>query len=547
MGGNRIDHLGRSSAGDGAARIDDIADHVTLPRPAGVANPGGNPMGSPSDHVHPDSPATTSPAVVESTLYPAFVPDPNLRREVRALSAIGAGYGLAIFNDYGTGDFTAVSGLYTWQRNTPDPVNAYVPSGAYPQVNFPLSAGDRFAVLNSSSTGGAKKCNGIYELITQGDGISICAVIRRTTDANTTATMGNGTVVRISADGGDAHAFAGQYIEFTTATPTLDVTEISYTIPYSYSPTPTNELLTGPQLSSLGASSDTIDTSKTLTNATGNFDTLFETTVGVPALDALPVGIWTFAAEAVRLDPAYPPSAGSVTTLQWQIAKDTGSITVLFIAESTPITSFDPVPLSFQYNDTVGGALSPTDRLRAVPFLHTTSTTPVRLWLRYNSAARGTRITVPFALPIAGASDGVHGHLSGLSDPGQHPRYAITDAIGTATVSGSGTSTRLALAAPFRSGEMTLTDTILVLYGIDPTGWSDGQVLELFVDSLHPGSPSSNLTLVHIAGNSDGSDIYVGVNLATGAGQDATYTRPVALKLKRRARLNRWQLMEARM
>jgi hypothetical protein len=243
--------------------------------------------------------------------------------------------------------------------------------------------------------------------------------------------MGNGTVVRISSDGGDAHAFAGQFIEFTTAAPTLDVTEIAYTIPYSYSPTPTTELLTGPQLSSLGASVDTVDTSKTLTNATGNFDTLFETTVGVPALSALPTGIWTFDAEAVRLDPAYPPSAGSVTTLQWQIAKDTGSITVLFVAESPPITSEVPVSLSFQYNDTVGGALSPTDRLRAVPWLHTTSTTPVRLWLRYNSAARGTRITVPFAIPVAGASDGIHDHLTGRDTVNNHyGTCALTTAAG---------------------------------------------------------------------------------------------------------------------
>ena len=52
MGGNEIQQLGRSTADDGAARIDDIADHVTLPKPPGIADPGVNPIASPSDHVH---------------------------------------------------------------------------------------------------------------------------------------------------------------------------------------------------------------------------------------------------------------------------------------------------------------------------------------------------------------------------------------------------------------------------------------------------------------------------------------------------------------
>ena len=52
MAGNQIKHLGRSTADDGAARIDDIADHVTLPNPPGIADPGVNPIASPSDHVH---------------------------------------------------------------------------------------------------------------------------------------------------------------------------------------------------------------------------------------------------------------------------------------------------------------------------------------------------------------------------------------------------------------------------------------------------------------------------------------------------------------
>jgi hypothetical protein len=98
----------------------------------------------------------------------------------------------------------------------------------------------------------------------------------------------------------------------------------------------------------------------------------------------------------------------------------------------------------------------------------------------------------------------------------------------------------LALAAPYRSGEITLTDNV-VLYGIDPEGWSDGQVLELFVDGCTPATP---LTLVHL-GLSDGSQVYAGVNLSTGSGQNKTFSRPVAMLLKRRA--DHWRLMYASM
>jgi hypothetical protein len=105
----------------------------------------------------------------------------------------------------------------------------------------------------------------------------------------------------------------------------------------------------------------------------------------------------------------------------------------------------------------------------------------------------------------------------------------------------------LVLAAPYRSGEITPDGAVLV-YGIDPTNWSDGQEFVLFVDGLRPdGSPVLEFTFIHLPGNSDGSDVYVGVDLETGDGQNATYTRPVVLRLKRRARLNRWQLVEATM
>jgi hypothetical protein len=126
----------------------------------------------------------------------------------------------------------------------------------------------------------------------------------------------------------------------------------------------------------------------------------------------------------------------------------------------------------------------------------------------------------------------------------QLPRFAITDAIGRATVSGTGTATLLTLAAPYRSGEITL-NTDLDLYSIDQRGWKDGQDLHLFVDGLHPEPPSAVFTLKHNPSDAGGGGVYVGECLSTGEGMDATWARPVALWLKRRARLNRWQLMAA--
>jgi hypothetical protein len=66
--------------------------------------------------------------------------------------------------------------------------------------------------------------------------------------------------------------------------------------------------------------------------------------------------------------------------------------------------------MEFECDDS-GHSLSPTDRWVAIPSMHTDSTTPVVLYLSYGGATWATRITVPFALPISGSSDGDHQHL----------------------------------------------------------------------------------------------------------------------------------------
>ena len=353
-------------------------------------------------------------AVTGATLYPAATPDPLLRPGVRALSAIGLGYGLNF-----TDDCVSIPGLYTWRRINTDPILAYVDGGA---GNFAFSVGDRFAVLNAYGAFGAPaKYNGIYELLTQGDGLLQAAVFRRTDDANTSATMGSGTTVQVSGVG---VAFAGQYIQFTTATPTLDTTEITYTIPYTYSAPSTTALLTNSQVAL--ASTATADAGAAVTTsspndlplmASGSWVTLART----PGASGIPAGKFSVQQLAYVTVPDFvtPPR------INWKLRVvhfDGSADADFLLLFSPPITATVPTLQTFEANLAAPVTISPTDRIEARAYAHATGTTTVDVRLIWNNAARDTRIITTLQVDSGG--------LGGPVDPDYWQPGWLTDQAG---------------------------------------------------------------------------------------------------------------------
>lgn len=246
------------------------------------------------------------------------------------------------------------------------------------------------------------------------------------------------------------------------------------------------ELLTGPQLTSEGASRTT--ETWTLTMASGDADaTAVETLLGTPGVATLPAAAWLFDVEAIWLDSV--PS-GTTTTLRVEVRADNGvTAPVLFTAESLPITNTVAASLSFAYDD-AGHTISTTDRLVAIYRLHTDSTDPVTLHIHYNSAARGTRITVPFSMAISGAADGDHNHLSnrdqdvGLGEDACHPADAVGPGFLHTPVATS-TITAGLLPSPTRNDIIATLASGTELKWIGTTKMSAGdKVLVRFVDPL---------------------------------------------------------------
>jgi hypothetical protein len=419
MRAQKIQNLGRSTEDDGAARIDDIADLVSLPKPLGTAFPGVKKIASPSDHVHEGS----NPAVEGATLYPSLIPDLLIRPSVRCLSAQGLGYGLNLVDLW-----TQIGGVSTWSKDATDPVLGYVDGGA---GNIALSAGDFFGVVNeTSSFPGQEKYSGIYELLIQGDGDTVSAVIRRVAEANTPAGLCSGMTYRVTGVG---VAFEGEYFTVTTADPIApDVTALTVTHAGTYASTLAYELLTGAQLVTEGAdNTSTLEQSWTLGGGAGDAGAPepFVTILGTPGVSSIPALPWTFDNEEVYLDAV--PSC--VVTLKVNVRDQDDGGAIVFTAESPPITNTAPAPLSFQGGLSVAAPWSPSHRLSAEYVLHKAGSGTVTIHHRYSSPTRSTRITVPFEMVsgLSGTTD--HTKLTNRDAADQHPWSSI-EPVGMATV-----------------------------------------------------------------------------------------------------------------
>jgi hypothetical protein len=402
---------------------------------------------------------------------------------------------------------------------------------------FPIPEGGKFLVWLADALDAYDENAhfGLFELVsTFTNGTS--PTIRRVDDVNDAAEL-TALIAQITGSGASGE---GNVYEQTATISSIDNDPTAWTVSTELPPG-SPELLTGPQIAAEGATGPfTISaTGVAATNTVVALTTIFVTLPGTPGGVTFPAARTDFAFESLTI-----AGCTGEARLEAALYTDPGADEIVR-GYSAPYGNGTFENVTFQALPAAPVVLSPSDRLSLVCFLRYTSTTQVTVTIKCGHPWV-TKVGVPFDLSVSGAPTGRHQDLSGRELENQHPRFALTDAIGTATITGSGTATRLVLANPYRSGEISIADNVL-LYGIDPTGWSDGQELELFVDGLHPGSPTYALTLVHLPSNADGSDIYVGVNLATGSGANTTFTRPVALVFKRRARLNRWQFMGSKM
>jgi hypothetical protein len=240
------------------------------------------------------------------------------------------------------------------------------------------------------------------------------------------------------------------------------------------------ELLTGPQLTSEGALTDYLDMGVTSGAGLGGFDDTqfplsFITLAGTPGVSELAVGPYTVDIESAAASGMDP---GTVAMLRLKLIDVDNGNAVILIVDSPPVTASGsrPEPLHF-----VGSPLSSpytfdsTRRLKANFYIHTNSISPVTMGISYNGPLRGNKITFPFAMPVSGASDGVHGHLSGRDVADQHPTKAISPDTKTDVTITSGVMP----AVPYGSFA-NVTAASADLDAINASGWPANGVLEVY-------------------------------------------------------------------
>ena len=250
------------------------------------------------------------------------------------------------------------------------------------------------------------------------------------------------------------------------------------------------EALTGPQLTSEGALTSTIEQQVTLASPSGpgtyaeaEMPHAFITLAGTPGVDSLASGPYKFDVAGIRVSGG---DVGSVSLLRARIQDIDGTTGDILIADSAPISN--TANASAAFTEYLGSpyAFAPDRRLLIRYYLRTNSVSPVTMTMVYNSASRGTKVTLPFEMPITGSSDGVHGHLSGRDAAEQHPWSALGPlgrahtAPVTATYSGTtGHITVPADLAAARSANVVRVSITGDVGGITTTGWQDGDLLYL--------------------------------------------------------------------
>jgi hypothetical protein len=291
-----------------------------------------------------------------------------------------------------------------------------------------------------------------------------------------------GTGMKFSVENGTL--FGGGYFTFLNTPPfVLRTTFVSWSWTAGAIPASDEkwELLTGPQITSEGALTTTLQQTATGTGlgvGIGFNETemplWFDTLLGTPGTDLL-AGPYAFDAEDVGASPTADP--GALVVLRAKLYDVESSTMILFIdfplppgaVGSSPVLAHAVTALASTYTWTPG------HHLRLKFALWTDSATPVLLGMTYNSASRGTKLTVPFEMPVTGASDGVHGHLEGRDATDQHPTKAVSPDTKTDVTITAGVMP----AVPYGSFANVISASSSFDF-IDAAGWPANGVLEVY-------------------------------------------------------------------
>jgi hypothetical protein len=342
------------------------------------------------------------------------------------------------------------------------------------------------------------------------------------------------------------NVYGNKYITFNSDPPVYledGGTEQSWTVSDSAPPgiDPVYDLCTRSQLIALGAK-NTYDVTGTVTNGNLPLKT-FTTIIGTPGVSAIPAGPWLFDFESVLLD-SYPPN-GSVF-LKAQIFRwwGTGG-SLLFEASSSPIYSIMPNPISFTFLG-ASYAISTTDQLIATVELSSTCTDSVTIHAKIGGPNWGSKITVPFQMPITGIATGAHDQLSHRSFVLQHPNSSLYSAIDALDVSGGWLVPSLKTNGDY-SDYIRLTAASNDFYGIskkwsDGTSIPDGFTMGVYIINAAP----NNLINVHSGSNPPGYSNYLPLANdvdPSGTGKMHGFKYPTELVYRLDLTENRWRLV----
>jgi len=405
-GGTNITISEATVAGVRTAKIDAPAFYSG----AMAADSGSGSPGDPADnttakgtHKHPAAPiippGAPPGATPEMFLYPSEVPDPLLRASVKCLLAkMGEGLSFGGSAPY----WVPIAGVSTYQANVVGTVRGIDSSG---NSTIALNAGDRVLAVEQGliSFGGDAAYFGPYVVINSGSS-STKAVIARTSDANTSATLCNGMTVFVNA--GSGVEYAEYYFTLTTSDPiVVDTTSLAFTYSTSYTPNVTHPLLTAAQRLTAGAdNASTLTTTATGdSGSTSSSPSTFTSLLGTPGVASLPAALYGFQLEGITVTGG---DVGATTTMQAQLVDVDGGDGTILAATSPPLPAAGSpaATVAFQAALATAYAFSPTKRLGVVYVLATTSTTPVTVTFAYSSPNRKTWIQLPVQLASPGAT-----------------------------------------------------------------------------------------------------------------------------------------------
>jgi len=410
---------------------------TTLPKPLGTAAIGSEGKWADGAHVHPQP----DPEIESSYLYPAKVPDPLNKGNVRCVFGVDGGGGGGAYGAFIMG-WTQDGDTFTRDDVTPL-LSATHFDGEEPQVydddGYSVLTGALVCLPPSADLLAADKVDwGVYEILDIGrhfEGatpVDTHAVFRRVGTLNASADFVQGMTYYIEA----GTNFGGQYATLQSASVVLDTTEQNWTFSAS-APTWNDayELLSSAEITTRGASSATLDLAAAATNGTatmvaGEGLDHFNTVAPLPA--ALPAGKVDFYLKDVILSGSKGDGVANVITCR--IFDDDGATPVEILSATTQHIDWSTLYSQSARDLTCQGTLNadytwtPGHTLRLEYDFTTDSTTEVSCSFTYNSVDRYTKVGVTWANSVIGGTS-YHPDLTGRELADQHPLSSVNHQI----------------------------------------------------------------------------------------------------------------------